>query len=127
MLNKCIFVLWAIYTFLFILSLFYTSWLIYRYKRDSLPFTAVILGAGSQFMMILSKSSQDRTSVSGYFMFMLFIIYSVKFFADDVRQSRNKSVKKYFRLEPIIAAVCVCACMAHAMIGGYRQPLTKTM
>lgn len=116
-LNNCLFVLWMIYAALFILSFLYAAWLIYIYNGESIPFISFVIGAGSQLMMIMSKVDMDRTCTTGFLMFMIFIAYSIKFFAADVKQNKNETIRKRFNTEAIVAFVCVCACAAQVIAG----------
>ena len=68
-------------------------------------------------MMIMAESSLYRTCVPGMFMFMIFPSYSVPKFAEDCRKSKNKTVKKYFKVEALILSLCAVACICQGAVG----------
>ena len=115
--NKCIFVVWSVYAVLYFLSFFYATLLIYIKEKNAYPVIGFILGIGSQIMLVISEYSMYRTCVPGMFMFMIFIACSAAEFSKDCADSKNKIIKKYFRVDIIVSVLCVFTCLLQAAVG----------
>ncbi|MBP9988015.1 MAG: hypothetical protein KBT46_00815 [Ruminococcus sp.] len=116
-LNYFFFAVWIVYAFLFIFSFFYSALLIYIYRKENMPIIAVILGFGSQLMLIISEASMYRTCTPAFFLFFIYITYSAKCFVTEYKDSDKKIVKKYLKPEPILVTLCILACLCQIIVG----------
>ena len=117
MLNNILFAVYIFYLIVYFGSFCYSTILIYLNKKDVVPFISFVLGFGSQIMLAISELSHHRMSVPGYFMFMIYAVYSFNTFIKDFEHCpkiRNK-IKPFVKALPVI--ICALACIAQGYLG----------
>lgn len=116
-LNNILFAVYIIYLIVYFGSFCLSTVLIYQNKKDVFPFIAFVLGLGSQIMLALSEASLHRMSVPGYFMFMIYAVYSFTAFIKDMESNPKiqKKIKPFVKALPVI--ICALACLAQGYLG----------
>lgn len=112
MVSKLLLAGWTVYAVLLISLLIITSVLIYIKLQNTFVPMLIILGFGSQFMMMLYKEIVYRTCISGFVCFMVYIVFTAEYVFENYLAKKEKS-HVYRR---VFAAVCICACLAHAAV-----------
>lgn len=115
--DNIFFTIYIIYLVLYFGAFCYSTILIYQNKKDLIPFMAFVLGFGSQIMLALSETSHFRMCVPGYFMFMIYAVYSSAALVNDMYNCEkiSKKIGPVIRSLPII--ICAVACIAQGVIG----------